>query len=103
MNTLKKLLIALLALSMLCAPLSSCKKNGSEENPSAEPEQTEEREEVFEPIVLCDTKTCYYCIVRPNSTLASVTDAASDTWDTATDFVGNATDSIGDFISDLFG
>ena len=81
MNTLKKLLIALLALSMLCAPLASCKKNGTEENPSTEPEQTEEREEDFEPIVLCDTKTCYYRIVRPNNTLAPVTDAATKIMD----------------------
>ena len=79
MGTLKRILVALLTASMLCAPLVACKKQNVEE-PSEESSDTTFMEEdgmFSDPIVLSDTKNVYYRIVRPNTTLFPITDAAA--------------------------
>ena len=78
MGTLKRILVALLTASMLCAPLVACKKQNVEE-PSEESSEVQgvEIDLLEEPIVLSDAKNTYYRIVRPGTTLFPITDAAA--------------------------
>ncbi|MBE6627365.1 MAG: hypothetical protein E7629_00400 [Ruminococcaceae bacterium] len=78
MNTLKRLLIAILAISMLCAPLAACKKQdvpAVTEEPATS--GTGEGEALAEPVVLCDADKSYYKIVRPATAPECVGNAAA--------------------------
>lgn len=79
MNALKRILIALLILSMLCMPLAACKKDGDEaagtEAPTAEP--SGDGGLLAEPIVLCDAKKSYYRVVRSATSPTVVDDAVT--------------------------
>ena len=77
MTILKKLLIALLILSMACAPLTACQKQA----PATGSEQTEDQsaqegeiELLDEPVVLCEKGTSHYRIVRPSASISEVGD-----------------------------
>ena len=77
MTILKKLLIALLILSMACAPLTACQKQA----PATGSEQTEDQsaqegeiELLDEPVVLCEKGTSHYRIVRPSASISTVGD-----------------------------
>ena len=77
MTILKKLLIALLILSMACAPMTACQKQA----PATGSEQTEDQsaqegeiELLDEPVVLCEKGTSHYRIVRPSTSISAVGD-----------------------------
>ena len=78
MKFLNKLLIAFLILSMLCAPLAACKKEGDPSNAETPTEESAgEDKPLVEPILLCDTKQSYYRVVRPASSPEPVSDAVT--------------------------
>ena len=80
MKTLKKILIASLILSMLCAPFTACQKAPAEAEPTEDAAATTEGtgvETPVDPIVLCDASTSYYRIVRPASSPIEVSDASN--------------------------
>lgn len=80
MKALKKILIASLILSMLCAPFTACQKAPAEAEPTEDAAATTEGtgvETPVDPIVLCDASTSYYRIVRPVSSPIEVSDASN--------------------------
>ena len=80
MRILKKLLVASLILSMLCAPFTACQKQPAQADPTDDAAATTEGtgvETPVDPIVLCDASTSYYRIVRPAASPTVVSDAAS--------------------------
>ncbi|MBQ8441348.1 MAG: endonuclease/exonuclease/phosphatase family protein [Clostridia bacterium] len=78
MKLLKRLLIALLILSMLCVPFAACKKQGEPSGTEASTEASAgDDNPLAEPILLCDTKQSYYRVVRPASSPEPVSDAVT--------------------------
>ena len=80
MKALKKILIAGLILSMLCAPFTACRKAPAEAEPTEDAAATTEGtgvETPVDPVVLCDASTSYYRIVRPASSPIEVSDASN--------------------------